>query len=252
VPKNEDTFQHYAFARRGAAYASTEDELRTLQYITVPESQKSTWHGLPLPVDLKTAHRELEALAHTAFSQRQEEARHRLLAAYNLPSQKMTADLFIKIFNDLDIVLFNGMLRNRVHIQWKIMRGAYFAGLTTEPTWTSESTVPLKGAKISLNLHMDSKELAPEYFWGVVVHEMLHAYLAIVTHNETLEHDTDDPNGPLFRRSGIVLAWRLDFPEFLGSDIYRWAADPKRLGIIVPCFYKRVTDLACFRDVPED
>lgn len=117
IKQREDTLQTYAFARVGAPYPITERELHVLQDKPILKRHHRDWRPPPIPINLKAAHRQLEDFAHSGETQRQSEARLRLWKAYILPSDRRTPDLFIKIFNDIDELLFDGLLRNRVRIR---------------------------------------------------------------------------------------------------------------------------------------
>ena len=254
----EDTSQDYAFANAGAPYPISEEELHILQSTKFNHRHRA-WRALPPSISLKEAHRRLETYAHKSPTQRQQEARQRLLQAYDLPRERMTQDLFIKIFNDLDILLFHGLLQKRVRVRWdnftneqlglpldnKGPVGAYTLG----PQWLKQH---VERTEIVLNAVRGLQAYNREIVWGGLIHEMLHAYLHITAAGFILESHIpryfpgDEVHGPMFQRSCNVLVWRLAFPEMTPGDVTGFGNE--RLAIVLPVGWEASTGMLCYQD----
>ena len=102
----------------GVPYKISEKELRILQARNI-DNQHPDSRSLPRPLDWREAHQRLNAFLHSSWPQKRRQTRQRLWEAYNLPLFERTPDLYIKAFNDLDEVLFGGVLKNRVRIAWE-------------------------------------------------------------------------------------------------------------------------------------
>ena len=252
----KNTLQTVAFAGVGISYSISEKELVVLQSTRLHHSDQD-WRTLALPISQKAAYARLEASAHSGWTQCQREARKRLCNAYHIPWQEQTPDLFIKIFNDLDLVLFHGLLRDRVLLRWDnvdlslfpkvVAEGGVVAGYTSEPLWLTQH---IERTLIVLNISV-FKHYNREATWGTLIHEMLHAYLYISTACPANEqkcaktrHASDPSHGPLFERSCNALAWRLGFEGMVGNDLLACGAG--NLGIVVPVEWDRVTDVVVY------
>lgn len=254
IKRREDTLQNHAFAKAGAPYSISERDLHILQSTTFDYHHRE-WRALPLSVDLQEAHRRLEAFAHSGWTQRLRDARYRLWEAYNLPQERITADLFIKIFNDLDKVLFNGVLRNRVRVSWEYIsnrapdvppmgKGLAFC---RPAQWLTQH---IERNSIIIDAAWQPQLCNREISWGVLIHEMLHAYLIITTAGFFSDDRPpricpgDTTHGPLFERTCNVLAWRLAFPELTPADIAGFRDG--QLPVMCPTWWEATTGLLCY------
>lgn len=115
--------------------------------------------------------------------------------------EKLTWDLIIKVFDDLDACYFNGDLRRRVHVRWKPFRGKEQVAMgMTEP-------VNLYHNRVTIYLRTNYKwEALPKTTaLGTLVHEMLHAYFLIHC-GDTKESGCVDPvHGPIFTAAARML-----------------------------------------------
>ena len=110
-------WKNYAFTYVGARYPIIEKDLTILQSNNFKHTDKRC-RGLPLSLDLKGAHKTLNKFFSTKCTRKQREARWRLLRACKCPEVDHTPGLLIKVSNDVDLVLFGGLLRNRVRVRW--------------------------------------------------------------------------------------------------------------------------------------
>jgi hypothetical protein len=138
------------------------------------------------------------------FDDFQLSAYKRLKQAYNLPTQNTTPDLYIKIFDDLDTVIFRNKLYRRVYLRWSDLSShdrkhydsqhdgdsehsdlehsghehfEWVRGLTTHSYIQPRVKIELDQRTFGFFSHRE--------IFGVLVHEMLHAYFAIkgkITH----------------------------------------------------------------------
>lgn len=115
---------------------------------------------------------------------------------------------------------------------------------------------PIVRNSIVLNAAFHSQLYCPEATWGGLIHEMLHAYLGIMTSSyaddDRAPGDHDDrheKHGPLFRRGCNILAWRLNFTELTSGDVRQYADG--QLGFIVPVEYEKEFDQVSYPVIPK-
>ena len=108
-----------------------------------------------------------------------EAARQRYRQAMQNPH--WSSDMPIKMFNDIDILLFRGDLRRRVNVKWDSFRAISICqqpdqilGFTMPPNTSHAPRV-----KIRLNTDQDWARLGKRALLGTLAHEMLHAYFFI-------------------------------------------------------------------------
>ena len=132
------------------------------------------------------------------------------------------ADVIYKAFKDVDTIFFNGMLRYRVRIVWRSADGmvaqqpnsdrdmSNTAGICSEEkkhlnmmTPGDEDTVTALGYAKMIFLEPFQGNTKWDNMWGVLLHEMVHAYL----HTQTSEHaqiwlesDKNKHHGEYFER----------------------------------------------------
>lgn len=129
------------------------------------------------------AYRRLSASLSGGLSAAQSAAIARLENAWRMPTSQTTPDLYIKIFNDLNLYLFDDQLRNRVHVGWSNLGDLYGrTGGRTTCECCPESRVELLLDKGTFREESKAK------VWGTLLHEMLHAYLFVVAERPS-SHD---------------------------------------------------------------
>ncbi|KAK1811449.1 hypothetical protein LTR12_014201 [Friedmanniomyces endolithicus] len=259
-----------AHANSGSPYPISEKELIILQDPSFsPESPG--WRPLPTRCSLLQAHAELR-MAHTRRSTwAQHAARSRLLDAQTSSHGSRSPGLIIKLVNDIDTVLFGGTLRNRVLVHW-IDHSVYTGKL--QAAFGEKEGKAGKQEKAYLDAvtrNLATTVLPPARFRdsvrpaiyisaeaicfasqsrvnliALLIHEMLHAYLAILTsagdddeepgHEQYSNNDDGgewgraaSTHGPLFDSSCGVLAARLGFRGLGGNDIARYYLQPKSI-----------------------
>ncbi|KAI9667731.1 MAG: hypothetical protein M1821_000548 [Bathelium mastoideum] len=113
-------------------------------------------------------------------------------------------DIVFKIFNDLDICFFNMELCRRVHLTWNFR--------TDGPGFQAETVPPSRSCRrvqiilYRANLCKGNPPLF--YVLGALIHEMLHAYLLIMTLANDHEYNMrGEPcyHGPSFVRCANIL-----------------------------------------------
>ncbi|KAK5107952.1 hypothetical protein LTR62_000497 [Meristemomyces frigidus] len=178
MPPEQDLF---ARANKGTIYDIDPTELRILQDPNFGPAH-SNWRPHPAPIHPR------EALAKFFESpeadQKSREAEERLQRALSQPDARF--DLLIKIFNDLDTVIFQNQLRRRVLLQWSQHdlvpsdprnRGnpdGFVLAQTHEPGWAGQARIA-----IIMNLQAPWQELRRQRMVGSLVHEMVHAWYKV-------------------------------------------------------------------------
>lgn len=198
----------------GAGYDVQTEDLRKWQpRYSVSHSRR----GISLPLPLSEVHAALAWHLRQRPNEHQSIALLRLSTAFAVPKSGLTPDLFIKAANDLDVVLFGGVLSQRTLISWedlstqngRLLRGTCLGGKLR--------------FKVQIKLDracffVDSKEV----LWGTLVHEMLHAYVDITwagsgPRGVANQHEHDEH----FAQSVARLAERLAFPGLGSEEIMR-------------------------------
>ncbi|EME80385.1 uncharacterized protein MYCFIDRAFT_78127 [Pseudocercospora fijiensis CIRAD86] len=91
--------------------------------------------------------------------------------------EKLTWDLIIKMFDDIDACFFNGDLRRRVYLRWRPFDGEeeIAIGVTMSAcAWENRKRV-----SISLRTNHKWEAVPKTSVLGTLVHEMVHAYFLI-------------------------------------------------------------------------
>ncbi|KAM0700581.1 hypothetical protein Q7P35_012302 [Cladosporium inversicolor] len=109
---------------------------------------------------------------------KQTAALFRLREAFSTTKEDLSPEFFAPVIKDLDTVLFSGCLGGRILVDWtdmpttsrRILRGV---SLPRGVSRVSKVYIRLNRAMFEA----DSKE----DIWGIVVHEMVHAYLALTS-----------------------------------------------------------------------
>jgi len=129
-------------------------------------------------VSAQQAHTDLVANLGQAMNGKQTAALFRLRMAFSTTKQHLSPEFFAPVIKDLDNVLFNGCLSDQTLVDWvdmsatsrRILRGVSL------PCGISRTS----NVKIRLNTAM-LEASTKEEIWGTVVHEMMHAYLALMS-----------------------------------------------------------------------
>lgn len=109
---------------------------------------------------------------------KQTAALFRLRMAFSTTKEHINPEFFVPVIRDLDTVLFSGCLGDRILVQWRDMPSTSRHTLrgVSLPCGISR----ISKVKIRLNTVMFG-ESTNENIWGTVVHEMIHAYLALMS-----------------------------------------------------------------------
>ena len=119
-------------------------------------------------------------------------------------SNDWEADIIFKIFDDLDICFFNMELCRRVHLRWKAYPRGGNVYAKTEPPSEKCNRV-----QITLYYKVIRKDNHSFFFLlEKLLHEMLHAYLLIMTAGEDYEYNMSAQpraHGPCFAKCANIL-----------------------------------------------
>lgn len=141
---------------------------------------------------------------------KQEAAHLRLRAAFLAPAEHLSPSFFDAVIADLDTLLFNDALGDRVYTDWANMtvtRRRMLRGISL-PYDICRSGI--SKVRVRLNKRMfgiDSKD----EIWGTVVHELLHAYLDLMSNWAGL---VKAHHGTLFERSCRAMVQKLGLEGF--------------------------------------
>jgi hypothetical protein len=129
-------------------------------------------------VSAQQAHTDLVANLSQPMNGKQTAALFRLRMAFSTTKQHLGPEFFAPVIKDLDTVLFNGCLGDRISVDWvdmpatsrRILRGVSLpCGIR-------------RISKVKIRLNTATLETSTkEEIWGTVVHEMIHAYLALMS-----------------------------------------------------------------------
>lgn len=184
------------------------------------------YRRLPPLLDMRQAH---NRLFEHSFS---DEASPGWQAALQRYKQVMSGpygstDLPIKMFNDLDTLIFHGDLKHRVNMKWEACDkvgisqsfGGTLLGLTIPPTTWSVPRI-----RIRINIDVDWRQLPRKMLIGTVVHEMLHAYYyvhcGVAGYQDVVtERGMDISHGVFFYSAGkrIEQRWGLELFDLQGA-----------------------------------
>lgn len=133
-------------------------------------------------------------------------------------------DLTVKMFNDLDTIVFHGDLRNRVRVQWIDLRTIGEHGLAfTQPP------ANYNVGRITINMSSDTNwtELPEGLMLGVPLHEMLHAYFMVWCRDDTTEayyeRGQNPEHGEIYMRCARRIERKVSRLDTKPIQIYRSA-----------------------------
>ena len=184
------------------------------------------WRPVPKPIPLVDAHKELFNFnfnhLHRPLGVTQHEARVRLLSIFLARSPTVGPEALLTASNDPDILLFDGVLRHRVHVHWVHKEDGYWVGMCR-----SARNITNVSARVRVDIntaHASHAGRSDEYLyaWGTLIHEMLHAYLEIVTGGrvrETCICTTKVLHGPMYGTATKALTQRLASPGLWARHI---------------------------------
>jgi len=201
-------------SKRGGHHATIQDHEEAPQPVKLQPKSRANATVIDKPllrrVSAKQAHRNLIANLSQPANGKQTAALFRLRMAFATMKDDLRPEFFAPVVRDLDMVLFDGRLSNRILIDWtempstspRMVRGV------SSPHRISRSGI----AKVRIRLNKaafasDSKEEV----WGTIVHEILHAYLDLASNWSIL---TVRHHGPQFEESCKALVERLALDGF--------------------------------------
>lgn len=213
----------------GTPYPVDAEELRILQDASFgPRSSGGRLYpGWWISVE-EAFQRLFQPAANNADTNEKRQRIHRTVQSLQ-QSQKLTWDLVIKMFPDIDACYFHGDLRRRVHLCWRTFPDYQCGGgLTIWPGFQGGSNPRVR---ISLRTDMKWESLPNTFALALLVHEMIHAYFLVhCGHPGALEMAAQDPaHGPLFvaaaerleRMMGFHISVRLEFdlPQLAREEV---------------------------------
>lgn len=137
-------------------------------------------------------------------NERQLAAFARIQEAYAASQAHLNPEFFTPVIVDLDTVLFNGWLSDYMLISWESITGTPCC-LSGEPSKESPYEIDRSGNS-RLRVRFAVYPSGPrEQTWGVILHEMLHAYLDLMSEWRGLKQ----PHGPLFGPACTAMVRRL-------------------------------------------
>lgn len=154
---------------------------------------------------VKQAHQELVTNLAQQPTAYQAAAHTRLRTAFLTNKKYLCPEVLAPTITDLDTFLFNGVLGDRIWIDWAkvtVSRRSMLRGISLPYDFSRSG---ISKVRIRLNTAMfgiDEKE----EIWGTVVHEMLHAYLDLTSNWAGL---TKPHHGALFEESCSSMARKL-------------------------------------------
>ena len=259
-----------ARAGTGTPYNISEDELCILQDPTFSPLDRS-WRPFPPPMSLSQAHTLLRQTASRRASWASVAARQRLSDAYYAAYGTRSPGLLIKVINDIDTVVFGGVLRNRILIHWidfsvftrplhsapdaaaakKQDDGELKSNLNPPPFLATTVLPPAKfrdSVRPAIYLNAEVMCVAARSQvqpFALLLHEMLHAYLAILSRPsapnapEELEDfgSAANEHDAAFEETCEVLASRLGFKGLRGRDLACYYRHP--LPVVMPRMEER-------------
>ncbi|KAK5137578.1 hypothetical protein LTR08_007873 [Meristemomyces frigidus] len=196
----------------GPQYPIDAKELLILQYPHY-SPRNSGWR--PLPSQTMPQSRALQQLLSRLDakpSKSQEAAATRIRATEGKP---ITWELLVKMFNDLDTLVFSGDLYHRVCFRWVDMRFTAeeysgqlgFAQTPGPGRWNTERI------RICMSSDLNWRQWPRFYALGVLLHEMLHAYFMVWCGDNDIGSAEGHHHGPMFTRA----AKRIE--KYTGMDL---------------------------------
>ncbi|KAK5123085.1 hypothetical protein LTR85_003281 [Meristemomyces frigidus] len=231
----------------GAEYKPV-NEIALLQDAHLGE-QHPAWRPMPAPTGLSAAHRELLKTLNRPLTPAQVQPRYRIWRAFSTCGPTTSQHTLLEAFNDIDVLLFGGILRHRVHVQWTPQLGhETWLGTCSPPHSAGNDSPRIMIELVQDHTWYESRTNRRAYEWGTLIHEMLHAYLWVTTggaDDKVCTCKARVVHGPRWTAAIRALARKLDIGEIhakhLGDadvDCHRWGSwaefvrnrDAKRVG----------------------
>jgi hypothetical protein len=128
----------------------------------------------------------------------------RIQEAYAMSQTNLNPEFFEPVIADLDAVLFNGWLSDYMLIGWETMTGTPCCLSNKPRTQPPYEQSPSGSSKLRIRFAIYSSG-PREQTWGGILHEMLHAYLDLISEWQGLKQ----PHGPLFSTACTAMVRRL-------------------------------------------
>ena len=181
-------------------------------------ARSHAWRPLNPPISQEEALARL--LAPSARKQPWREAMNRIREGNVM--QYAIYDFLIKIFNDLDTVIFHNNLRRRVYLCWKYLSDTD-PEVQANPNavlWAQANPAGFRGQQriaIELNLQAPWGLMSRQDTVGVLVHEMLHAWYMVhcgIPNDVVLTADMDTHHGYYFHSARMYIEQNYNFEAY--------------------------------------
>lgn len=135
------------------------------------------------------------------------EAFARIQDAYTTSQAHLNPEFFTPVIADLDTILFNGWLSDYMLINWENMTCTPCCLSNKPSTQQPYEKDPSGGSRLRVRFAIYPSG-PREQTWGCILHEMLHAYLDLMSE----WHGLKQPHGPLFEAACTAIVRRLALP----------------------------------------
>lgn len=171
------------YTKRSRQHATSCDQEEAPRPVKL-QSRVHEWNATAIEAPLqkrvsaRQAHSQLLANLSHPLNGKQTAALFRLRMAFSTREEHLSSEFFALVIKDLDTVLFSGSLDGRILVDWVDMPATsrrILQGISLPQGFSKISKV-----RIRLNTAMLGTELK-EDIWGAVLHEMVHAYLALMS-----------------------------------------------------------------------
>ena len=128
----------------------------------------------------------------------------RIQAAYATSQEHLNPEFLAPVIADLDTVLFNGWLSDYLLVSWESMTGTPCCLSNKPNTQPPYEQSPSGNPRLRVRLAIYPSG-PKEQTWGGILHEMLHAYLDLMSEWQGLKQ----PHGPFFSAACTAMVRRL-------------------------------------------
>ena len=108
----------------------------------------------------------------------QQQARERIQAAFRLSRSDNIRTLVLERLADIDALVFDGELGTKIPVTFRPL-----GPLLWGQTMSGPGSVAGKKSRIAVEISeslVGYAEVAPQYIWGTLIHELLHAYALVM------------------------------------------------------------------------